>query len=326
MSGGQRDRVAIDAEIDGVLGENLPGADAVVGAVDPGIIDDALTHSANPNRVEIPTTEPWTVYSPVEYDKALAHLRDLYRSEGYLSAVVGPVTLLRRQCDPTTGPERCKPLGQRQVPLSRCPLPDEPIPIEDSTSSDHTCEPDRSTGKRCEPVAAVSIPVKLGPKSLLWDVEFQGNQRVVDQVLFEKAELRLGQPVSQAELQRARRRLGEFYADQGFAFADIEVELELSEDHTRGKAKFVVSEREPVTIRAFAIRGAERTLESLVLSRLALRTGELYRRDLARQSEEQLGTLGVFSSVTVELEDPEVPAREKTVLISVEERPSESST
>src|SRR5690606_35001739 len=33
-------------------------------------------------------------------------------------------------------------------------------------------------------------------------------------------------------------------------------------------------------------------------------------------------TLGVFSSVAVELEDPDVPAREKTVLISVEERPS----
>jgi outer membrane protein insertion porin family len=319
---GDRDRAAIDAEIDGVLGENLPGADTVVAAVDPGTIDEAFAKAPNPNPVVIPTTEPWTVYSPVEYEKALAHLRDLYRSEGYLSAVVGPTTLLRRACDPSTGPGLCRPLGQRQVALSRCPLPDEPIPVEDAAVSDQACEPDPSKGVRCEPVAAVSIPVKLGPKTFLWDVEFLGNQRVVDKVLLDRADLELGQPVSQAELQRARRRLGEYYADQGFAFADVEVELELSEDHTRGKAKFVISEREPVTIRAFSIRGAERTLESLILGRMALQPGELYRRDLARQSEEQLGTLGVFSSVTVELEDPEVPAREKTVLISVEERPS----
>lgn len=319
---GELDREAIDAEIDGVLGENLPGADAVVAAVEPGLIDRALTDTANPNSAKVPSTEPWTVYSPVEYDKALAHLRDLYRSEGYLSAVVGPATLLRRRCDPTTGPGVCKPLGQRQIPLSSCPAVDAPIPVEDLLESDYTCEPDPAKGVRCEPVAALSVPVKLGPKTILWDVEFQGNQRVVDRVLLDRAELALGQAVSQAELQRARRRLGDFYADQGFAFADVDVELELSEDHTRGKAKFVISEREPVTIRAFTIRGAENTREGLIRSRLAFRSGELYRRDLARQSEEQLGTLGVFSSVTVELEDPDVPAREKTVLISVEERPT----
>lgn len=319
---GELDSEAIDAEIDGVLGESLPGADSVVAAVEPGLIDEAFTNTANPSPAEIPSTEPWTVYSPVEYDKALAHLRDLYRSEGYLSAVVGPTTLLRRRCDPTTGPGVCKPLGQRQIPLSRCPDVEAPIPVEDAPEGEYTCEPEPSKGVRCEPVAALSIPVKLGPKTILWDVEFQGNQRVVDRVLLDKAELALGRAVSQAELQRARRRLSDFYADQGFAFAAVDVELELSEDHTRGKAKFVISEREPVTIRSFTIRGAESTREGLILARLAFRPGELYRRDLARQSEEQLGTLGVFSSVTVELEDPDVPAREKNVLISVEERPT----
>ena len=39
-----------------------------------------------------------------------------------------------------------------------------------------------------------------------------------------------------------------------------------------------------------------------------------------RETEELLATLGVFGSVTVGLEDPEVPAREKVVVISVVER------
>ncbi|HVZ33500.1 MAG TPA: BamA/TamA family outer membrane protein, partial [Polyangiaceae bacterium] len=58
----------------------------------------------------------------------------------------------------------------------------------------------------------------------------------------------------------------------------------------------------------------------LILSRAALVRGQLYRRSLVRATEERLATLGVFTSVTVDLEDPEVPAREKVVVIRVQER------
>lgn len=313
----------VNDEIDGVLSEQLPGGDTVFTPVEPGLIDAALEGSPHPSRVAVKRTEPWTVFSPAEYDRALAHLRDLYRAEGYLSATVGPATLLRRQCRPGTQGERCVPVGQREVPPSRCPSAVLPLPVEDEPVEAATCRPDPSEGLFCEPVAALNVPIKLGPRTTLWDVEFQGNRLLVDKELFEAAELPLGQPLSQIELQRARRRIGDFYGDRGFAFAEVNVELDLSQDRTRGKAKFIVSEREPVTVRGFVVKGAEQTLESVVLGRLALRRGGLYRRDWVRASEEQLGTLGVFSSVTIELEDPDVPAREKVVVISVEERPSQ---
>ncbi len=314
----------VNDEIDGVLGERLPGGDTVLAPVDPGVIDDALEASSNPSRVTVRRSDPWAVYSPAEYERALNHLRDLYRAEGYLSATVGPATLLRRFCSPGTNGTRCRPMGQRVVPQARCPSAANPIPIQDDPPMRSvTCRPDPTRGVFCEPTAALSVPVKLGPRTTLWDVEFQGNRLLVDNELFEAAELPLGKPVSQIELQRARRRIGELYGDRGFAFAEVNVELDLSQDRTRGKARFVISEREPVTIRGFVIRGAHETLESVVLGRLALSRGGLYRRDLVRASEEQLGTLGVFSSVTIELEDPDVPAREKVVLVSVEERPSQ---
>lgn len=313
----------VNDEIDGVLGEHLPGSEAVLGPLDPGLIDSTLEGSPHPSRVRVPRVEPWTVYSPAEYDRALTHLRDLYRAEGYLSATVGPATLLRRQCAVGTNGEHCRPLGLRIVPEARCPSSAQPMPVEELPVRGVTCQPDPGHGVFCEPVGALSVPIKLGPRTTLWDVEFLGNRLLVDSELFEAAELPLGKPVSQIELQRARRRVGDLYGDRGFAFAEVNVELELSADRTRGKARFVISEREPVTIRGFVVKGAQQTLESVVLGRLALRKGELYRRDLVRASEEQLGTLGVFSSVTVELEDPEVPAREKTVVVSVEERPSQ---
>src|SRR5690606_41536342 len=59
------------------------------------------------------------------------------------------------------------------------------------------------------------------------------------------------------------------------------------------------------------VRGAHFTDPELITSRAAVRPGALYRRSLVRATEERLATLGVFTSVTVDLEDPEVPAREK---------------
>ena len=304
------------------LSERLPGGDEIVSPVDPGLIDRALADRVQPNHVRVPQLEPWTVYSPAEYEQALTHLRDLYRSEGYLAATVGPVVPLRRRCDPRTGPAQCLPLGHRSAPSAQCPSVDQPIPVEDELVSPQvTCRPNRSRGERCEPTTVLSIPVKLGPRTHLWDVEFRGNRLLVDSELFESAELELGAPVSQIELQRARRRLAEAYGDRGFAYAQIDVELELSQDRTRGKARFVISEREPVHVRGFVVRGAAQTREGLILARLALEQGGLYRRDLVRRSEELLAELGVFSSITIELEDPDVPAREKMVVVTVQERP-----
>ncbi|MDF3070625.1 MAG: uncharacterized protein K0R38_6226 [Polyangiaceae bacterium] len=68
------------------------------------------------------------------------------------------------------------------------------------------------------------------------------------------------------------------------------------------------------------IKGAAVTSERLVRSRVALTSGGVYRRSLVRRTEERLATLGVFGSISVGFEDPYVPAREKVVIITVEER------
>jgi outer membrane protein assembly factor BamA len=162
--------------------------------------------------------------------------------------------------------------------------------------------------------------VRLGPRTYLHDVAFDGNRALVESALFKASQLELGVPLSQAELDRARRRILDAYAEEGFAFADVEVELDLSPDHTRGRARFVISEREQVRVSRIVIKGAATTSERLVRSRVALQTGGIYRRSLVRRTEERLATLGVFGSISVGFEDPYVPAREKVVIITVEER------
>jgi outer membrane protein assembly factor BamA len=164
------------------------------------------------------------------------------------------------------------------------------------------------------------LPIKLGPRTILYDVSFEGNRVAVETDLAAAAALELGAPVSHVELDKARRRIFDLYAEEGFAFAEVDVALDLSADNTRGRARFVISEREPVRIARIDVRGARITSERLIRSRIALKSGALYRRSLVRLTEERLGNLGVFSSVSVGFEDPYVPAREKVVVVRVEER------
>lgn len=312
----------VGEEIDSFLSEALPGT-SFVGAVDPAAVDSVLGPTGTTgSRVAPVFANPWRTYVPDVYERATKHLQELYRSEGYLSAVVGPVQLIRRVCDRRSPPGKCIPVGPRVHPPVHCPVSDSDVPTEDQPST-LACTPDPRHGIRCEPDVVVQIPIKLGPRARLWDVSFEGNQVLLESELFDIAELPLGDPVSQVELEKARRRLLDEYAERGFAFATIEQRIELSPDRTRALVRFVISERGQVRVKDIVVHGARRTNESLIVTRVAFKPGDIYKRSDVRATEERLATLGVFSSVTVGLEDPEVFASEKVVVITVRERPTQ---
>lgn len=314
---GERSESDVRAEIDGVLSEVLP-SEGLISAADPNLLDARLAPSPTRSAVRSPLVlDPWITYDPAAYDKAVEHLRALYRSEGYLSAEVGPVRVLRRACAPRSPAGTCEPVQASPPPPPSCadPTPDEPEPVPV-----RACTPDPARGLHCEPEVELEIPVRIGPRATLWDAAFEGNRTLVESELHAVTGLELGEPVSQLALEEARRRVIERYAEDGYAFAGVEVELELSPDRTRARARFLISEREPVMLRDVVVRGAELTAPQLILGRSALRPGQLYRRSLVRATEERLATLGVFTSVSVDLEDPEVPARQKVAVIRVQER------
>src|SRR6478735_3867304 len=317
---GARTPQQVGSEIDSFLSE-LPGG-RVFDAIDPALRDSMQGPTEGTGkRIAPEQLSPWAVYEPDVYDRALKHVQDLYRSEGYLSASVGPVQVLRRACAPRSPAGQCLPLGPERRPATACRydaigLPLEEAPVDPSLS----CVPDPKRGVKCEPSLVLHVPIKLGPRATLYDLGFEGNRVIVEKELQAIADLPLGTAVSQVEIEKARRRVLDQYAERGFAFAEAETALDLSLDHTRARARFIISEREPVHISRIVVRGASRTKESLIRTRIALEVGGLYQRSLVRKTEERLATLGVFASVSVGFEDPYVPAREKVVIVEVEER------
>jgi outer membrane protein assembly factor BamA len=318
---GERSATDVGSEIDSFLSEELPGAD-LLDAVDPGSLDQLFGPTSGAGSRPRPyRLNPWKTYVPEVYERALKHLQDLYRSEGYLAAAVGPVEIVRRACRLHSPPGVCIPVGVRPRPASVCAYDDSGLPLEEPPPVASMCIPDPAKGRRCEGEAVLHIPVKLGPRSFLYDIAFEGNHVLVEKDLEEAAELELGAPASQVEIDKARRRLLDAYAEEGFAFAEVDSTLELSPDRTRARVRFVISERERVRVSRIVVRGARLTSERLIRSRIALEVGQPYRRSLVRKTEERLATLGVFSSVTLGFEDPYVPSREKVVVIELIEQP-----
>jgi outer membrane protein insertion porin family len=330
LSGGPLSMGDARREIDSFLDEELPGS-SLFGPVDSAGVD-ALHGPTTPTGTRVPplALEPRATYVADTYDRALKHLQDYYRSQGYLSATVGPLQLVRRQCDRRSPVGQCISLDPPVAPRNACLFDAEGLPLEEPPPDPRLlCIPDPKRGIFCEAGLRIRIPIKLGPRTTLYDVAFEGNKILVEQDLAEKADLELGSPVAQTALEAARRRVLDAFKEEGFAFAEVRTVLDFSADRTRGRARFIISEGERVYIDGIVVRGAKRTNPALIARRISLvRCGrdrpveqcEPYRTSDVRKSEERIATLGTFSSVSISLEDPQVPAKRKVVIVEVQER------
>jgi len=322
--GGPTSAKAIGNEIDSYLAEELPGGEILVGPRAKGL-DATITSPLDTTRGARPTPtelEPDTVYAPETYERAVQHVQELYRSEGFLAAQVGPVQVMRRRCDPRSPPGECRPMRVPAEPPDVCTYDATGVPLSVAPlDPGATCEPDAARGIECEPRVWLRIPVKLGPRTQLWDLAFSGVKAISPQALAKAADVKLGSYVSTAKIEEARRRVSDAYKEEGYAFVDVKYAIEQSPDRTRARVRFIVSEGEQVFVRQIVIRGNVYTKESTILRRVALEVGKEYRASLVRKTEERIATLGAFASISVALENPYVPQRNKVVVITVVERP-----
>lgn len=171
--------------------------------------------------------------------------------------------------------------------------------------------------------AIVVVPVVEGPRSMLHGVELSGNEILSAREILEAAELSRGMPFSHLALEQARVRILDLYREAGHLYARVEPEVRFSGDRTRAEVRFTIVERFSVHVGQLVVRGANRTSETLIRDRLTFGPGDLYRPSEARKSQERLEELGVFSAVSIAPQDQDLPARVKTVVVTVTERPTQ---
>jgi outer membrane protein insertion porin family len=317
----------IGTEIDSYLDDELPGADLFVNPDPRGVSATVGGGSGQVATATLPVPidlRPDVRYVAGTYDRAVEHVQELYRNEGFLHAEVGPVGLVRARCDPRSPPGRCVPLPLPPLPTNACSYDSAGLPAPtDPLDPGLTCRADPEHGVACAPSVQIFIPVKLGPRTRLWDLAFTGVKATSERTVADAAQLPLGDAASTTKLEDARRRIVEWYKELGYYYVDVRYSLEPSADNTRARARFDVTEGDQVIVRSIVIRGLHNTNESVVWRRIALQVGQPYHQSDVRKTQERVSTLGVFSSVTVSLADPYVPQANKEVVIDVVERNSQ---
>lgn len=311
---GSFSEAALNEEVDGVLREHFPSF-SLVDPPNGEALDTALGTATKTGRPTPLRPAPYDSYSEEAYLAVRRHLEDLYRSEAYLSARAGPITLARRRCSALSGPDECIPLGPPPLPSVECAR----IP-ENTEVVETTCVADRKKGIACEAAGVAVVPVFPGQQAVLYDVSLDGNRRFTAQQLLRVAKFPVGKPARPRDIDAGLQRIADHYADEAYAFAVVDSDLEVSPDGTRARLTVSINEREKVRVARIDVRGAERTREGLIRSRLALAPGDYYRRRRVTRSQAQVETLGVFSSVAIALEDPGIPAKEKVMVVTVSER------
>ncbi len=319
----------LDEEIDSFLDEEVAGegvGDAPQEPIDQMIAPHGDVGKAPRPKPDVPPGR--SIFVAETYEHAAEHLRELYRSEGYMFVEVGEVGLLRGGCakGSMTGPSGCKvtkiaPLDEKK--LCRLDQNQLPLPIPEIEKK-YACVADPLKGIECAPTVEVVIPVNPGPRSFLWDVMFDGTKGIPPATLMSARAagpmLRMGAPLSLRDVEAARKAIIEYYRDEGYAFVSLRANFEYSPDKSRARVRFLVNEGEQVTIDKIIVEGEKDTLESLIRDRLLIKEGGLYRAKLVRESQDRLAKLNVFSSVAISLVSPGVPAKRKTVIVTVVER------
>ncbi len=245
--------------------------------------------AAGPDRIEI---DPDTVFDPGLYLRARNQMTDLYKSLGYLSARVET---------------------EKLIPLDGRPLPGPPLPPDGPRPLRH---------------AKVVIPVSTGLRTFVSKLIIEGGAPEVSTHEADAAiVLRTGKPFNYLAAEEGRSALTTAFNKKGYFFCHVEDEESFNDpgEGPGGRSEVEVRYRvQPgplVRVAYVEVTGQQHTQESLIRELVGLKPGDLLTPEAIDHAQQQLLLTGLFFSATLTPRNPEVAESEKTILVTLRERP-----
>lgn len=167
----------------------------------------------------------------------------------------------------------------------------------------------------------IKIPIAEGPQTKVGEVSFSGKSDWDAVRLLRELKIRPGKPFDEPGLEDDRQRLLNFYADNGYPYADIQQSWEPGTD---GQAiiRYQIAEGQLVRIGRILIIGDVLTSQKAIKHAMNIREGDRFSARKLFESQLAIRRLGPFAAVSVETIG--IETREPIVHIKVnveEERP-----
>jgi outer membrane protein assembly complex protein YaeT len=170
---------------------------------------------------------------------------------------------------------------------------------------------------------AVTIRLREGERTSVEAIEFSGNKAVPLAELTKVTTIEPGAPLVFERVEAARLAIQRLYQDRSYIYVRVEAREAFDPDPARHQVRlrYEVEEGPQVRIGRILVSGNAETHEAVVRRSLAIKEGALYDPGSLDRSQAALLRLGVFRSVGLRLQDPELAEPVKDLLVEVAERP-----
>jgi outer membrane protein insertion porin family len=169
--------------------------------------------------------------------------------------------------------------------------------------------------------AAVTLRLREGARTTVESIGFEGNAEVPLAELAREARLAPGGPLVYEQVEATRVALLKLYFARSHLYARVEAREQVDPLTHQAQLRFVVDEGPRVRLGRIQVTGNTRTREDVVRRSLEVKEGALHDPEAMARSQAALLRLGVFRSVGLRLQDPELPEPVKDLAVELSERP-----
>ncbi len=167
----------------------------------------------------------------------------------------------------------------------------------------------------------VVVRVREGERTTVDAIGFEGNEAVPLAELARTARLAPGDPLVYEQVEATRVAILKLYLARSHLYARVEAREVLDAARHTAALRFVVQEGPRVRIGRILVSGNVRTREAVVRRSLEVEEGSFHDPEAMARSQAALLRLGVFRSVGLRLQDPDVPEPVKDLVVELAERP-----
>lgn len=166
----------------------------------------------------------------------------------------------------------------------------------------------------------VVLRIDEGPQTLVQNLTIAGNHAVPITEILQKVDETTGQPFSVSNIATDRESVLNFYFNHGFPNAQFDASYQpASSNPPRMNLTYNLQEGEQVIVDHVYISGLHYTRPYVVTREIQVHPGDPVSQSDILDTQRRLYDLGIFNEADIAVQNPDGLAREKNVLLNVEE-------
>jgi outer membrane protein insertion porin family len=165
----------------------------------------------------------------------------------------------------------------------------------------------------------ITFNVEEGPRYLVGTIDIKGDLLTDQQDLRNLLTVQQEKYINRKVLRDDVLKITDYYAEHGYAFADVRPNLNKSKSGARVDIEIIIDKGELVYIDRITISGNTRTRDNVIRREIEVHEGGVFDSKALRNSSEQLQRLEFFEEVNIHPEPSLDPAK-MNILVDVKEK------